>query len=313
MIKKNINLPSFSILMSSYNKGEYIGEAIESVLKQTYKDWELIIVDDASTDDSLKKINKYLGDKRIKFFKNDVNKGCVSTLKRMMIESRAEIIGILDSDDMLTEDALETVMSSYQKNPRYGFFYSDFIFCDEKLNFIRNGFDGYMPSDKNNIHKVYSGAFRVYIREAYLQTSGYDEKSMYIEDRDIILKLEEVTPVYHIEKILYKYRVLENSQSNNPETRIIGEINNINAKHEAYKRRIGTNIPNLTRNQMSFKLVDALFFSLKLADFKMTLGYLKKITKISPMNLIIYLWIVIRIIKFLPYRILNIIKVKKRV
>ena len=66
--KKKQNI--FSILMANYNKAAYVGEAIESVLEQSWSKWELIIVDDCSTDDSVEIIKKYLSDRRIKLFKN---------------------------------------------------------------------------------------------------------------------------------------------------------------------------------------------------------------------------------------------------
>ena len=65
----------FSVLIANYNNAKYIKKAIESVLKQTYKNWEIVIVDDASTDNSLEVIRPYLKDKRIKLVKHKENQG----------------------------------------------------------------------------------------------------------------------------------------------------------------------------------------------------------------------------------------------
>ncbi|OQS61922.1 glycosyltransferase family 2 protein, partial [Actinobacillus suis] len=68
-------MPLISIIMPVYNAEEYIEEAIKSVLNQTYSNWELILVDDCSTDNSCNVIQKYLLDIRIKFFRNKINSG----------------------------------------------------------------------------------------------------------------------------------------------------------------------------------------------------------------------------------------------
>lgn len=299
------NKPAFSVLMSSYNKGAYIREAIRSVLNQTFPDWELVIIDDCSTDSSVEIIKEYLSDQRIRLYQNAGNKGCPFTLKRMMQESRADIVGILDGDDVLTEDAIAAVMEEYQNNPQCGVFYSKYDYCDSNLNFLYHGVDGKMETGKNNIHSARACAFRAYTKKAYNMTSGYDEKRIYAEDRDLILKLEEVTSFCFINKVLYKYRVLEDSQSHYPKTKIIGALAHIDAKYDAYQRRLNTAIPNLTKNQMSYEFIDAIFFSLKIGDFGRAADYLVKHIKLNPFHFSGHLWIFFRIVKFIPYRIIS--------
>lgn len=97
-----------SVVMTSYNYAKYIGEAIESVINQTYQDWELIIVDDASADDSLSVINKYVEqDSRIKLFINSKNLGLAGALKKALKYANGEFIAFLESDDKLKPEALE--------------------------------------------------------------------------------------------------------------------------------------------------------------------------------------------------------------
>src|SRR6476660_3851268 len=96
--------PRFTLLMANYNKGAYIDEAIRSVLNQTFTAWELIIIDDASTDDSLERIEKYLGDPRISLYSSTRNKGYTRTLIYGLTKVRSAIIGILDSDDALAPE-----------------------------------------------------------------------------------------------------------------------------------------------------------------------------------------------------------------
>lgn len=95
-----------SIIMPVYNSEKYLARCINSVLNQTYKDFELIIVNDSSTDNSEKIIKDYLNDKRIKYF-NNIHKG-VSNARNLGIEkSKGEYITFIDSDDWMLENALE--------------------------------------------------------------------------------------------------------------------------------------------------------------------------------------------------------------
>lgn len=97
-----------SIVMTSYNYSQYIAEAIESVQKQTYTDWELIIVDDGSKDDSVRVINRYAeNDNRIKLIQNVTNRGLCYSLRRGIEEAGGEWITFLESDDIFSPNAVE--------------------------------------------------------------------------------------------------------------------------------------------------------------------------------------------------------------
>ncbi len=97
----------FSILMANYNNATFIDEAIQSVLDQTFEDWELVIVDDASCDDSVERIRKYLKDARIRFYRKERNEGYTKALIFGLTKVSSSIVGFLDSDDALTINAIE--------------------------------------------------------------------------------------------------------------------------------------------------------------------------------------------------------------
>lgn len=97
--------PLVSVIIPSYNGEKFIGESIESILEQTYENWEIVIIDDASTDHSLEVIKTYK-DKRIKLFCNEVNKGIATSTNRGIQESRGEYIALLDDDDIAEKDRL---------------------------------------------------------------------------------------------------------------------------------------------------------------------------------------------------------------
>lgn len=104
-----------SIIMPSWNTANFIAESIQSVLNQTYKNWELIIVDDCSTDNTDEIIKPFLADKRVKYFKNEKNSGAALTRNRAMRDAQGEWIAFLDSDDLWTPDKLMTQIKLMKK------------------------------------------------------------------------------------------------------------------------------------------------------------------------------------------------------
>lgn len=115
-----------SIIMPSYNTGRFIKESIESVLAQSYADWELIIVDDCSTDDTDLVVEPYLTDKRIRYLKNDSNSGAAVSRNRALREARGKWIAFLDSDDLWLPEKLEKQIS-FMKENGYAFSYTDYM------------------------------------------------------------------------------------------------------------------------------------------------------------------------------------------
>ena len=115
-----------SIVMASYNYASIIGEAIESVINQTYKDWELIIVDDGSTDNSVEVIKRYLSDNRIKLYINEKNLGLAKTVRKGIQYSTSDWIAFLESDDKFFPNALEEKVKAISKN-------ADIIFTNLEL------------------------------------------------------------------------------------------------------------------------------------------------------------------------------------
>lgn len=161
-----------SIIMPTYNCGKYIGIAIDSVIAQTYQNWELIIVDDCSTDNSVEVIESYrLKDKRIKFYRLNVNSGAAAARNKAISEARGKYMAFLDSDDIWTHDKL-TKQINYMKANNYNFTCTSYRKIDEngdylnkiirakpKLNY--NGVLKYCPGNSTVIYNVESlGKFK---------------------------------------------------------------------------------------------------------------------------------------------------------
>lgn len=114
-----------SIIMPSYNTGRFIKESIESVLSQTYSNWELIIVDDCSCDDTDDIVSPYLADSRIIYLKNEKNSGAAVSRNRALTEAKGKWIAFLDSDDLWAPEKLEKQIAFMTENG-YKFTYTDY-------------------------------------------------------------------------------------------------------------------------------------------------------------------------------------------
>ncbi len=267
---------TFSILMANYNNAKFIEEAINSVIFQIYQEWELIIVDDCSTDDSIEKINKFLGNKKIKLIRHKYNEGYGGALRTAANNASNLILGILDSDDKLHDNALKIVAEAYQKHPDVGFIYSTMWICDSEMkNCVIKESIGPIIPEKTSIFKTNISHFKTFRRAAYQKTTGFDPNQKKAVDKDIIYKLEEITNLKYINKPLYYYRSHQGgiSQGRNMfQARVYWYI----AKCKAYQRRLNTGFPNLTLKYLYTEYYKIMFHSLIV--FKRSLF---KILKIS--------------------------------
>ena len=110
--------PLFSVLIANYNNGKYLLEAIESVKAQTYTQWEVVLVDDGSTDNSRELYSMLEQDSRIHVFYNEENKGCGYTKHRCAELAQGEFCGFLDPDDVLLPKALEVAVNAFHAHPQ---------------------------------------------------------------------------------------------------------------------------------------------------------------------------------------------------
>ena len=200
--------PLFSILIANYNNGIYLEDAINSVFRQTYNNWEIIIVDDCSTDGSKNVYQKYVSDSRIHVFYNDQNHGCGYTKRRCAELANGEICGFLDPDDTLEPEALGTMVKIHEKDESLSMVYSRYNEVDENLNYIRVSTQQKdIPDGSSFLNEGYCiSHFVTFKITAYKQTPGIDPHFLRAVDHDMYLMLEEVGKVKFIDKPLYNYR-----------------------------------------------------------------------------------------------------------
>lgn len=205
----------FSILVAHYNNYNYFTECYDSILKQTYQEYEIVLVDDCSTDDSYQKIIELTKDNpKVKIFRNEGNSGVGLTKKRCIDLASGEICGFVDPDDTLTENALQVIVENYTENNIV--VYSQFYECDAKLNPIK-----LFPHSRaiKNGNKLFFNVFFeathffTFKREAYYKTSGINDKLTSAVDQDLYLKLYEIGNFKFVKAPLYYYRIHEKGVS----------------------------------------------------------------------------------------------------
>lgn len=122
--------PLVSVVMPVYNGSAYLGQAIESVLSQTYRNLELIVVDDCSKDDSLQVIGRYAADARIVLLRNEANAGVAASRNRALAQSRGRYVTFLDQDDVWLPRKLELQVAAMAAHPRVGLLHAEYARID---------------------------------------------------------------------------------------------------------------------------------------------------------------------------------------
>ncbi len=189
-------------------------EAIESVRQQTYANWEIVLVDDASTDNSEELYAELEKDERIHIYRNEMNMGCGYTKRRCAELANGEFCGFLDPDDVLLSNALEDSVANLQSHPKSALSFSRFYTCDAEMNVTgecrKLDIQGKSYFEKRDYCPEHFVAFR---KEAYDKTDGIDALLKAGVDQDLYFKLEEVGGITILDKFTYKYRVVDGSVS----------------------------------------------------------------------------------------------------
>ncbi len=208
-------MKKFSVLIAHYNNFEYFKDCYQSLLKQTFQDFEVVIVDDCSTDNSFENIALLTkNDSRVKLFKNETNSGVGYTKRKCIDMSSGEICGFVDPDDALVENAIETSLKTHTVNNVVT--YSSFLLCDKNLQPQRTF--AHSRAIKNG-DKIFfnifleANHFLTFKRSAYNKTSGINLELTSAVDQDLYLKLYETGNFTFIKEPLYLYRLHANGIS----------------------------------------------------------------------------------------------------
>lgn len=207
----------FSILIANYNNSRYLETALASLQAQTCQDWEVILVDDASTDEFSAVIARWGYDERIKVFRNQRNEGCGFTKRRCAALASGSLLAFLDPDDALIPEALAIMEEAHANNPACSLIHSTHYICDPLLRVNRiAGYPRALPANTpylllgdGSIHH-----FAVFKKACYLRTEGLSPLNKKAVDQDLYYKLEETGGILYLDKPLYYYRIHAGSISN---------------------------------------------------------------------------------------------------
>ncbi len=185
--------PRVSVLMPAYNAEKYIAEAIESILNQTFQDFEFIIVDDGSRDDTWNIIKKFaILDSRIVPIRNEVNLRISATLNKGILISRGEYIARMDSDDWSYPKRLETQIAFMDKNPNVVICGGVMELCDSGLKCINTRTYALFNKEiRNRIFRYspFCHAATMYRLNAIRKAGGYNSELSDAEDYDMYFRL----------------------------------------------------------------------------------------------------------------------------
>ncbi len=204
--------PKISIITPSYNQGQFLERTILSVLNQNYRNYEYIIIDGGSTDNTINIIKKY--EKYLKFWISEPDRGQADAINKGFSKSEGEIIAWINSDDMYLPDAFRLAAETYRLHPDASIIYGDYIKvdADDKCIALRRqpSFD-YRTCLYGYLTVMQPASF--FQKGAYLKTNGLDTSFEYSLDYDLIVNLATKGKVIHIRKYLAAFRLHPSSKS----------------------------------------------------------------------------------------------------
>lgn len=206
-------VPLISVLMPAYNVQEFIGESIESILNQTFTDFEFIIINDGSKDDTAKVVEKYAKkDKRIKFVNNKENKGLIAVLNEGLDICRGKYIARMDSDDIAYPERFAKQIKYMEAHPECG------VLGTAAQNFGADDHAYYNPYEVTVFDLFRGVPFyhpTVMFRKEILDKHHlrYDNDYYLVEDYELWTRLLTVTKMNNLQEILLNYRVHPKSVS----------------------------------------------------------------------------------------------------
>jgi GT2 family glycosyltransferase len=210
-------MPIISVILPVYNGERTIKETMDSVLNQTFLDFELIVINDGSQDSTLEVVSRIV-DSRLKVF-SYANAGLAATRNRGISHAIGEYISFIDADDFWTSDKLEAQFKALQANPQAAVAYSWTDWIDESGQFLRSG--GHITVNGDVYAKlllrdfIESGSNPLIRKHALAEVGGFDESLAAVEDWDMWLRLAAQYEFVCVPSPQILYRVSSNSMSSN--------------------------------------------------------------------------------------------------
>ena len=199
------NKPKITVYITNYNYGKYIKKAIESVLIQSEKDNEIIIIDDGSNDNSKSIIETYRNHENIKIVMQQ-NKGLTVSNNLALKLSRGKYIMRLDADDYLTENALKNLAEVLDRKTNVGMVFGDYYLIDEQNNILEHFQRHDFNNDVELLDQPAHGACTMFRTRCLKQLGGYDESISRQDGYELWLRFIEKYEVSNISVPIFYYR-----------------------------------------------------------------------------------------------------------
>ena len=209
----------FSILIAHYNNARYFKECFDSLVAQTYSNWETIILDDGSREEEKVEIKKIIKDDvRFKYYENSSNQGVGFTKGKLIELANGEILGYVDPDDALLPSAIQNSIIAFLKDKKASLTYSRFMSCDKDLKPI-GPFKAAKQIENGNPYffncPIQINHFVCFKKEIYETTEKMNPELQISEDQDLYLKLYEKGKAIFIDDTNYLYRSHDGGISQN--------------------------------------------------------------------------------------------------
>ena len=209
------NKKKVSIIMNCHNGEDYLTESIQSVYNQTYKDWEIIFWDNASTDKTKKIVKSF--DKKIKYYFNPLKVSLGQARNQAIKEAHGEFIAFLDCDDIWLEEKLEKQLECFQSNEVNLVFTDVLYFGNNNSSFILYNKKKYFEGNcfHNLLDDFYLCLSSVVIRQLVLDKLDevFDPQFELVEEADLFLRIAFVSKIKMVDQVLTKYRIHEKALS----------------------------------------------------------------------------------------------------
>lgn len=237
------NMPLVSVVLPVYNGEAFLNEALESLVEQTYTNWEAIIVDDCSTDSSPQIAKSYVEkDARFRYYRNEQNKKLPASLNEGFSHANGLLYTWISDDNSFKPDALEVMVEYLERNQDIDLVYTDITRIDSSKQPV--SFPRY-PSNPRMIH-VYNVVQACFLYRAAVdkRLSGYAEDLFLVEDYDFWLRASRYFKLHHIAGSYYLYRMHEGSLTAKKQASIRKKT------HEVLRRELSSSDTTIAQKAM---------------------------------------------------------------
>ena len=261
------NSPLISVIINCHNGEKYLEKSVRSVIRQTYKNWEIIFWDNRSTDNS-KKIIKSFNDKRIKYFKSKKYSTLYKARNIAIKKAKGKYIAFLDTDDWWYKTKLEEQIKFLKKNKKFQIVYTNFYSYFQNINKFKKRYSS-LPSGlitQKLLNNYSVGILTVLLEKKFFKKFVFNEKYNIIGDFDFFINLSRHYNIGSIDKPLTFYRIHKSNLS----------IKKIDLYYNELKNWLNFNEKKFLKEKFKLRNIKILLVKLK---FKVALNYFKNILK----------------------------------